>query len=261
MALSSPHDRSRRRATRRGLSLLGLAVALGLLAPLARLLGVAAGPLFSFERAAASAVSPIADYFAGKAALAEENRALRESVDRLHVAALERDALRAERDALRAELNVPDRSGASVVAEILLRPPQVAFDSLLVGAGSSDGVRAGDTVLAQGVPIGVVAEASASQSVASLFSAPGSRLAVTVGGVAAEAVGQGNGRYSVEVPAALAAATGTPVLSVAHRGAAVGYVAAAAPGEGESTVELHVALPINLAAARYVSVLPGVREE
>jgi cell shape-determining protein MreC len=153
------------------------------------------------------------------------------------------------------------RDEAAVVAEILVRPPQVAFDSLVLGAGSREGVATGDAVLSQGVPVGVVVSADAARSVASLFSAPGSRLSVSVGGVAAESVGRGDGRYAVEMPAALAPATGTPVLSIAHRSAPIGYVTAVSPGEGEATVEAEVSLPVNLTVARYLTILPSLRGE
>jgi hypothetical protein len=261
MPTLAPRDRSRRSRLGRGAFLLALAAGAFLLAPVARLLGVAAGPLFSVERAVESAFAPIAGYLSSKAALAEENRALRETVERLHVAALERDALAAERDALAAELRVPDRDPDAVVAAVLLRPPQVAFDTLVLAAGADDGLAAGDTVSAAGVPVGVIVEAGATRSVASLFSAPGSRLAVSVGGSSAEATGAGDGRFSVELPAPLAPATGTPVLSPSHGGAPMGFVAAVSPGEGESTVVAWVDLPVDLSGARYLSVLPGARPE
>lgn len=261
MLTLAPRDRSRRSRLGRGAALLGLAAGAFLLAPAARFLGVTAGPLFSFERAVEAALAPFSGYLSSKAALAEENRALRETVERLHVAALERDAIAAERDALAAELRVPDRDPAAVVATVLLRPPQIAFDTLVLAAGAADGLAAGDTVSSAGIPIGVIVETGASRSVASLFSAPGSRLAVSVGGSAAEAVGAGDGRFSVEMPAPLAPATGTPVLSSSHAGAPIGFVAAISPGEGESTVVVRVDLPVDLSAARFVSVLPGVRPE
>jgi cell shape-determining protein MreC len=256
MALRPLYERSRRRSFQRGAVFLALALGAALLAPVARLFGATAGPLFAVEYAVELAAAPIAGYLTGKATLAEENRALKETVERLHAAALERDSLVAERDALKAELNVPGRDAAAVVAEVLLRPPQTAFDTLVLGAGTREGVAIGDPVLAQGMPVGVVVEARTGSSVATLFSAPGSRLAVTIGGASAAALGQGDGRYSVEVPSQLAPATGTPVLSVAHGGAPAGFVAAVVPGTGEATVEALIAIPVDLTSARYLTIAP-----
>jgi cell shape-determining protein MreC len=256
MALRPMHERSRRRSFGRGAIFLALAAAAALLAPLARLFGATGGPLFAVERAVGAAVAPLAGYLSSKSALAEENRALQESVERLHAAALERDSLAAERDALAAELHVPGREETTVTATVLLRPPQTAFDSLVLGAGAREGVAIGDPVLAQGMPVGVIVETRGKTSVATLFSAPESRLAVTVGSATAEAVGQGDGRYSVEVPTQLAPATGTPVLSVAHAGKPIGFVAAVVPGEGEATVEALISLPVDLSRARYLSIDP-----
>jgi rod shape-determining protein MreC len=245
---------ARRRSARRGALILAAALGLGLLAPAARFFGATAWPLFAVERAASAALAPLGDYLSDKRALADENRELREAVERLHVAALERDGLRAERDQLAAELAVPGRDSRAVVAEIWLRPPQVAFDTVVLAAGTRDGIAVGDVALAAGVPVGAVVEAGAGRSIVALFSAPGARLGVTVGGLVAEAAGRGGGRYSVELPAPLAPATGTPVLSTAHGGAPVGYVAAVSPGEGESTVEAQVFLPIDLSSARYLAI-------
>lgn len=253
------HPRRERRSARRGVAILAVALGLALLAPAARLLGATAWPLFVAERAVASAAAPLLDYLASKRSLAAENRELREAVERLHVAALERDALRAERDQLAAELGVPGRAAGAVTAEIALRPPQVAFDTVVLAAGTREGVAAGDVVRAAGVPVGSVVEAGESRAVVALFSAPGIRLPVTVAGAAAEAVGQGDGRYAVEMPASLAPATGTPVLSPGHGGAPVGFVAAVSPGEGESTIEAQVLLPVDLSAARYLTVEAGER--
>ena len=254
MPLPPGHERARRWSFRRGTIFLLLASGAAFLAPAARMFGVAGGPLFALENAAASAAAPLLDYLSSKRALADDNRALRESVDRLQVAALERDSLAAERDALRAELEVPDRASGSVVAEILIRPPQTSFDSVVLGAGEQDGVSDGNLVLARGAPVGVIVEVRAGSSVATLFSAPESRLAVTVGATTAEAVGRGDGRYAIELPAQLAPATGTPVLSVAHGGAPLGYVATVIPGESEATVEAAVSLPIDFARARYLTI-------
>ncbi len=254
MPLPLGHERARRRSFRRGAVFLLLASGAAFLAPAARLFGVVGGPLFALENAAVSAAAPLLDYLTSKRSLAEENRALRESVDRLQVAALERDTLAAERDALRAELDVPGRAASSVVAEILLRPPQTSFDSLVLGAGERDGVSAGDLVRSHGAPVGVIVEARDGSSVAALFSAPESRLAVTVGAATAEAVGRGDGRYAIELPAQLSPATGTSVLSVAHGGAPLGYVSAVIPGESEATVEAAVSLPVDFARARYLTV-------
>lgn len=261
MSLMPPRERSRRRAASRGVWLIVAALGVAFLAPAARLLGVTAAPLFWMERGVKSAAAPLVDYLSSKRALAEENRALRESVERLHVASLERDALAAERDTLAAELRVPSRPASAVVAEVLARPPQIAFDSVLLGAGTDDGVHVGDVVSSQGAPVGVIVSAGEGSAVASLFSAPGSRLSVSVGGSTAEAVGRGDGRFSVELPLPLSPATGTAVLSLAHRSAPIGYVAAISPGESEATVEARVALPVNLAAARFLTVLASPREE
>ncbi len=66
------------------------------------------------------------------------------------------------------------RSGSSIVAGVVARPPESPYDTLVLAAGKKDGVQLGQEAFAQGgVPIGIVSSVLDDFSRVTLFSAAG----------------------------------------------------------------------------------------
>ena len=101
------------------------------------------------------------------------------------------------------DIGLLEREDGDIVAGVLARPPLSPYDVLVVNRGTRDGVVVGALTYAKGgVPVGVVADASAMSSRIALFSSAGyvtegwvgeAQLPVTF-------VGEGAGTFSSHVP-------------------------------------------------------------
>jgi rod shape-determining protein MreC len=90
-----------------------------------------------------------------------------------------------------------------MVASVLRRPPASPYDTLVLDAGSVDGVKNGARVFAPGrVLIGTVSSVSYNSSVVDLYSYPNKKTDVVLGesSISAVAVGRGGGNFRIELP-------------------------------------------------------------
>jgi len=166
------------------------------------------------------ALSPV---FGGADALASNTRSFFASFENAATLAAQVDALREQNAALVA-LNQALAAKAAetatlpsmgIIAGVVARPPESPYDTLVVAAGTSAGVAAGQEVFgAGGVPLGVVSSVSADFSRVTLFSAPGMRMHGTVGSAntAVTLLGAGGGTFVATVSRLAAIAAGDNVF-------------------------------------------------
>ena len=101
-----------------------------------------------------------------------------------------------------------------ILAGILAKPNQSPYDTLLIDAGTAQGVVLGQKVFALGnVPIGYVSEVDTNSSKVILFSNPGEKTEVVINGKDAfmEAVGRGGGNFEIILPRDFVLAVGTEI--------------------------------------------------
>ncbi len=121
-------------------------------------------------------------------ALASENQALSQKI--VNISAL-------------SGFSVPQQHASGILAGVLAHPPVSPYDTLVLSAGSTAGVRKGMEVFgAGGVPLGVVETVLADFSRAVLFSAPGMSTYGWVGKASSPVtlVGEGAGTMSALMP-------------------------------------------------------------
>lgn len=197
----------------RGTTWLGLAVlAFTMLVLLIRFLlpGVflsVSAPLFRASSSVSASIGGLSSGFNNAAALTKERDALASQNVAL---AGENGVLSARIADLEATLGASEAPAPGIIAGVIARPPQSPYDTLVVAAGKSAGVEAGDTVRAAGgLPIGSVVAVSASAARVLLYSAPNvstpgwlgeSRLPIQL-------EGEGGGAFTARVPRA---ASSTP---------------------------------------------------
>ncbi|MDP2594128.1 MAG: rod shape-determining protein MreC [bacterium] len=156
------------------------------------------GVLASFADTRALAVKN-ASLESDNAALSLENRTLTEKAEDL--------------TALLGSASLESREG--ILAGVLARPPVAAYDTLILSAGTSVGVREGMGVFgAGGLPLGMVSSVTADFSRATLFSAPGVRVAAWVGSarIPITLTGAGAGAYNASAPRSASIAIGDTVF-------------------------------------------------
>lgn len=151
---------------------------------------------------------PLTSFFRTHTALSREITALREALraneyDRARLAALE--AERAQWEGVPA-----DRIWANVV----MRPGETPYDTILLGSGSSEGIKEGAIVYAGQTAIGIVVRAYPKSAFVALFSMPGEQSPVYIFGanVYARATGEGGGVIKISVPQGIVLKVGDAVV-------------------------------------------------
>jgi cell shape-determining protein MreC len=188
---------------------------------------------------------------------ATEASRLRGELAQAQALLVDRDALYKENIELKARLGRNETASPRVLAAVLMRPPGVPYDTLLIDAGTQHGIALGDLVSAGGQAIiGRVIEAYQSTARVELFSAPGQSYQALLRGTTPVAVeGQGGGSMRAQVPAGTQVAVGDEVEFPGMWGGLSALVSAVDARAGESFIVLFMHLPANPAELRFVEVL------
>lgn len=195
----------------------------------------------------------------GRESAQTEVERLRAEVTSLKVQVADRELLFDENLRLKQRLGRVPPGEQSLLAAVLLRPPGMPYDTLLLDVGTDDGVVAGDLVFAGGsVVLGVITEVYSSTARATLFSAPGTTHEALIfsegGSVPIILEGQGAGSFVGKIPQGTPVEVGQTVIFsniMPIMAASVSYVEAP-PSESFQTVYMH--LPLNLFTLRYVEI-------
>lgn len=209
----------------------------------------------------------LAPVFALRNALgASEASLLRAQVAELESKAADRELLYKENIDLKARLGRPaplSKSAAGqVLAAVLLRPPAIPYDTLLIDAGKEQGIAEGNLVYAGGsLLIGRVSQTGVGEARVELFSAPGEKhdalllsAAAPLSGIPMPLVGQGGGSFIAEMPANTLAAAGDYAVFPGIENSLLARVSRVNRREDEPLLSIYLHLPINPFELRYVEV-------
>ena len=147
--------------------------------------------------------------------------------------------------------------GNFVLGTILARPPESPYDTLVIDAGSKDGIAIGDTVYAEGdVLLGDVSEVFSHESKIDLYSTPGRTTSVLVGTstISAQATGKGGGNFSLIVPIKTPISEGALVTIPNMHAHTLGVVKKVSLDSSASLQTVLFISPINIRQIKFVEV-------
>jgi len=201
-------------------------------------------PLYTVSDGVAGTGHALFAGFANTAELALKNEKLGQ----------ENSALASENNALRQKIAnfsaVLGESGASgIMAEVVARPPQSPYDTLVLAQGSRAGVTKGMEVFGAGhVPIGIITTVSSDYSRAVLFSAPSVSTAGWVGknSVAVTLTGAGGGAMRATLSRSAGIVEGDTVFVPGPGMLPVGRVERVDGDPSSPSVTLRIAPTLNL---------------
>jgi cell shape-determining protein MreC len=194
-------------------------------------------------------------YFSTHRALARENATLRAQVAQYQEKAAGYDVLESENAQLRAALNF-SMGENTITAPVVSSFRSSPYGTFLIGAGEGDLIRVGNAVLSGGgFVLGTVSDVQTKTAAIKSALSAGERVDALIGDTPVAVIGDGGGNGHASVPLGIEIAEGTPVISPAHGGRAIGIVGKidAQPASPDQTVYVH--LPFNLASMRYVYVV------
>lgn len=212
-------------------------------------------PVLNASNSMGRGLMALPHYFESKSTLITENQKLHENVRQSENSVLDRNHLYEENIALKERLGreaVPD----AALAAVLMRPPEVPYDTLLIDMGKDSGIKEGDKVAAYGtLVIGRISEVYAHTARVVLFSSPGITYEGFLRGtIPVVATGIGGGSLSMEVPYDAHVAEGDTISLSGIEPNVVSVVEYVQPGQGDSAVTAYVRLPVNARELRFVDV-------
>ena len=145
----------------------------------------------------------VGSYFLSKNYLYNQNQKLQAEVDFNNARNSNYDSVVAENASLKEILNRKDQKINMTLAIILSKPNQSIYDTLIIDAGTKQGIKEGNIVFALGnVPIGRVNLVYDNSSKVTLFSNTGEKTQAVVSGrdVFLELIGRGGGNFEMILP-------------------------------------------------------------
>jgi cell shape-determining protein MreC len=213
-------------------------------------------PVVGARSASLAAGAGFFSQFSSNAALAEENMQLRAALASSTNALADRNVLYQENLDLKARVG-RDAGMQTILAAVIMRPPGMPYDTLMIDAGSDQGVAVGDLVSASGTAlVGQISAAYADASRVVLFSAPGQTYdGMLRGSIPISVEGQGAGSLDAQVPAGTDAAVGDPVLLSSIAPGFASVVSHVDKESGQSFETLYLQLPVDPLTLSYVEVI------
>ncbi len=187
-----------------------------------------------------ASVATVMNIFADKQALVHKRDSL---VLKNTILENENRALTAQVQDLTTLVGTSTKNTYGVVANVLSRPPESPYDTLLIDAGSADAIAVGDSVSAQGgVPVGKISDITSHTAHVVLFSSPAKKTNAWIGTSRTPIIlsGDGAGAFSSEVSRQISATVGELVYVSGNGSAPIGVVAKIDNDPAAVTVVLHI---------------------
>jgi cell shape-determining protein MreC len=159
-------------------------------------------PLWFFKDKTGNTFSFVTNFVSFKSSLIKENELLKDELGRLRLTKIDYDILFKENEELKA-MNSMKKSSMRVIANVLSKPPQSPFDTLVLDSGKNSGIELGDKVyISDSIIVGTISEVLDDTSVVKLFSTGGEKNEVVLArtGQSFVIVGGGGQNFSLEVP-------------------------------------------------------------
>jgi cell shape-determining protein MreC len=169
--------------------------------PAKRLLFFVAEPVWKIENSIKN--SDFFEYFKAKGVLINEKLAIEQKLFLAGNMIALNDSLQKENDNLKDLLGRKETKKKTVLALVLVKPPQTPYDLLTIDVGEDFGVQVGNKVIANGnVYLGEVSDVLAHSAKVTLYSTPDRKLSVVLGSssISVEAIGIGGGNFNIFLP-------------------------------------------------------------
>lgn len=194
-------------------------------------------------------------YLRDRQTLEYEQTLLKQKLDALAGADLTIARLTEDNLALRGATG--DASTPRRLAEIVARPPFLAYDLLQINQGGEAGISVGAPVyLGADIVVGVVVQVGSRHAFVQLVSSPNflSTVYLPAARIAATMEGQGGGALRVRVPQGVRVSPGDAVISLAYAPGIYGLVSQVESIPEQPEQYAYVQLPESLQSLRYVAV-------
>lgn len=172
-------------------------------------------PLWKIRNATSNEISSSAYLIRTKKSVFSENEELNRRLTEQNLAMTDYQILKKDNEEFKSLLGRVTVKNSFTLANILVKPNQSPYDTLIIDVGSDVGLKEGDKVFAdEQIPLGYISNVYDHTSLVSLYSNPGETTeAMIIGSNATvELVGRGGGNFEMTVPIDLDSSKGTMVV-------------------------------------------------
>ncbi len=202
--------------------------------------------------------SNLVEYFKSKETLINDKIALEQRLFLSGNMLAINETLTAENESLKDLLGRKNINLNTTLASVLVKPPQIPYDLLIIDVGEDYGLKIGDKVIANAnIYIGEVSEVYPHSAKIILYSTPGRKLSIVLGtnSVSAEAVGVGGGNFNIFLPREVEVKEGDIVVIPAINLNVFGIVEKVNFKETDSFQTVLFKSPVNISELRFVEVI------
>ena len=216
--------------------------------------GTIAFPIWRIRSSISGTVTNIFDIFQSKQNLITRNKALDEELASLKISLEDKEMLARENVVLRQMIG-RNESSHPKLAEVLVRPPQSAYDNLILDLGKRDGINVGDKIIyPPNVILGEITETNLFTSKAKLLSSAGNMTNIVLDrkNISASVLGLGSGNFEVKLPREISIENGDLAIIPGSSHLILGSVEDIEFGATDSLERILIKSPINIAEVRWV---------
>ena len=166
--------------------------------------------------------------------------------------------LQDENTTLRTELSYLPNPSSTILAQVLAKPSQSLYNSLVIDRGSNNGVSVGQLVTTEGtIGLGTVASVTAYTSTIQLFSGPqfSGSLVMKNQKITVPAIGKGGGNFEIHIPQDIAVSTGDLLAFPTSPNVAVGVIESIISDPRNPFQTVLARVPVNIQELEFVEVV------
>lgn len=196
-----------------------------------------------------------------KEALAEENSKLKEKISELESDLLSLDVLKEENSELKSVLGRKNSGRRSMTASVILRPPQVPYDIIIIDIGADSGVKEGMQVGAYGdILLGFVDKVFEDKARVRFYSSPGQEINVLINksNIFSIAGGRGGGNFEIILPRVDEVEIGSLVVTPGSNQFIIGIVEFIEADMADAFQKVLFRTPLNIQELKWVEVFPDL---
>lgn len=240
-----------------GFGILLVLVMAGLLGWLGGFLNFIGKPIWKAEKFITGSFYNNNYIFRTKASITNENHNLIEEISNIRLSMIDYQILKKENEELKEILGRIPTTENYILGNILAKPNQSPYDTIIIDIGNGLGIKEGDRVFINGnVPIGYIDKVYEKTSLVSLFSNPGQKTEgyINETNASVELIGRGGGNFEMIIPIELSAEKGTIIYSPGSSSLIIAIIDEVISKPSDPFKKVILSSPVNIQNHKWVQV-------
>ncbi|MCX6754374.1 MAG: hypothetical protein NTU81_00905 [Candidatus Nomurabacteria bacterium] len=214
-------------------------------------------PIWGVEKFVTDGIYNVNYFFRTKSAISKENHNLIEEISWTKLSMVDYQILKNENNQLKELLGRVPATHNFILGNILSKPNNSPYDTLIIDIGSSLNIKEGDQVYASGnIPIGTISKVYDKTSLVSLYTNPGFKTEgfMDITNASVELTGRGGGNFEMIIPIDLSAPKGTLVYLPGSSSLVVAVIDEVLSKPSDPFKKVILSSPVNVQNIKWIQV-------